>query len=56
MSRWASRGRWETPRVAMGWPKFGFDEWEDLEAAIAYAKMRGAADVILAGGSMGGRL
>jgi len=36
-----------------GMAKFGFDEWEDLEAAIAYAKMRGAADVILAGGSMG---
>ena len=39
-----------------GMAKFGLDEWEDLEAAIAYAKTRGAADVILAAGSMGGAI
>lgn len=39
-----------------GVAKFGADEWQDLEAAIAYAKTRGAADVILGGGSMGGAI
>ena len=39
-----------------GIAKFGLDEWEDLEAAIAYAKTRGAANVILAAGSMGGAI
>jgi hypothetical protein len=39
-----------------GVAKFGIDEWEDLEAAIAYAKTRGAADVILGAGSMGGAI
>jgi alpha-beta hydrolase superfamily lysophospholipase len=39
-----------------GLARFGADEWEDLEAAIAYARTRGAADVILGGGSMGGAI
>lgn len=39
-----------------GVAKFGADEWEDLEAAIAYARTRGAADVILGAGSMGGAI
>ena len=39
-----------------GTAKFGTDEWEDLEAAIVYAKARGAADVILGAGSMGGAI
>ncbi len=39
-----------------GMAKFGLDEWEDLEAAIVYAKTRGAADVILGAGSMGGAI
>lgn len=39
-----------------GVAKFGIDEWQDLEAAITYAKARGAADVILGGGSMGGAI
>lgn len=39
-----------------GYGHFGMDEWQDLEAAIAYARSRGAADVILGGGSMGGAI
>lgn len=39
-----------------GLAKFGADEWEDLEAAIAYARTRGAVDVILGAGSMGGAI
>ena len=39
-----------------GMAKFGIDEWEDLEAAIVYAKTRGAVDVILGAGSMGGAI
>lgn len=39
-----------------GVARFGMDEWQDLEAAITYAKARGAADVILGGGSMGGAI
>lgn len=39
-----------------GVAKFGIDEWEDLEAAIAYARSRGASDVILGAGSMGGAI
>lgn len=39
-----------------GMARFGVDEWEDLEAAIVYARSRGAADVILGAGSMGGAI
>jgi alpha-beta hydrolase superfamily lysophospholipase len=39
-----------------GIARFGMDEWQDLEAAIAYARTRGAADVILGAGSMGGAI
>lgn len=39
-----------------GIARFGTDEWQDLEAAIAYARSRGARDVILGGGSMGGAI
>ena len=39
-----------------GVAKFGADEWEDLEAAIAYARARGASDVVLGAGSMGGAI
>lgn len=39
-----------------GVAKFGVDEWQDLDAAIAYARSRGASDVILGGGSMGGAI
>jgi alpha-beta hydrolase superfamily lysophospholipase len=39
-----------------GVAKFGVDEWQDLEAAIAYARTRGAAGVVLGAGSMGGAI
>ncbi len=39
-----------------GYARFGADEWEDLEAAIAYARTKGATGVILGGGSMGGAI
>ena len=39
-----------------GVAKFGVDEWQDLEAAIAYARQRGATGVILGAGSMGGAI
>lgn len=39
-----------------GIARFGADEWQDLEAAIAYARTRGATDVILGAGSMGGAI
>jgi alpha-beta hydrolase superfamily lysophospholipase len=39
-----------------GLARFGADEWEDLEAAIAYARSRGATGVVLGGGSMGGAI
>ena len=39
-----------------GVAKFGVDEWEDLEAAIAYARSRGATGVVLGAGSMGGAI
>lgn len=39
-----------------GVAKFGIDEWQDLEAAITYARTRGATDVILGAGSMGGAI
>ena len=39
-----------------GLARFGADEWEDLAAAIAYAKTKGGTGVILGGGSMGGAI
>ena len=35
---------------------FGAEEWEDLEGAVRFALDRGAADVVLAGASMGGAI
>jgi alpha-beta hydrolase superfamily lysophospholipase len=35
---------------------FGVEEWEDLEGAVRFALDRGAADVVLAGASMGGAI
>jgi pimeloyl-ACP methyl ester carboxylesterase len=35
---------------------YGVSEWRDLEAAVAYAKGRGAKGVIIAGHSMGGAI
>ncbi|KQX56951.1 MULTISPECIES: alpha/beta hydrolase [unclassified Streptomyces] len=42
------------PRDAGGNRQFGDSEWRDLEAAVRYARTRGAADVVLYGFSMGG--
>lgn len=37
-----------------GLNRFGYAEWQDLEAAVAYALEQGAADVVLVGHSQGG--
>jgi uncharacterized protein len=37
-----------------GLNRFGYAEWEDVEAAVAYALDNGAADVVLVGHSQGG--
>ena len=42
------------PRSADGLRRWGATEWRDLEAATSFAVGRGAADVVLAGFSMGG--
>ena len=41
---------------ATGRYQLGHGEWEDIEAAITYARGRGARTVILAGYSMGGAI
>ena len=44
------------PASADGRYNYGRTEWEDLEAAVAFARANGAGDVILAGYSMGGAI
>lgn len=44
------------PASADGRYNYGRTEWEDLEAAVAFARANGARDVILAGYSMGGAI
>jgi hypothetical protein len=42
------------PEDPSGKLRYGLTEWEDLEAAVAYALGRGAEEVVLVGFSMGG--
>jgi pimeloyl-ACP methyl ester carboxylesterase len=46
----------DTGTLRDGYFGYGETEWPDLEAAIAFAGEKGAADVILAGNSMGGAI
>lgn len=48
------RGDGVAPAPDEGVGRFGAAEWEDVEAAVAWARERGAADVVLAGFSQGG--
>jgi uncharacterized protein len=42
------------PEDPDGMMRYGATEWEDLEAAVQYARAEGASDVVLIGASMGG--
>ena len=44
------------PSNPKGYYQFGAEEWEDLEAAVAFALTAGAGDVLLVGYSMGGAI
>lgn len=44
----------DQPAAPRGQYSYGRDEWEDLDAAIAYALGHGANDIVLVGFSMGG--
>ena len=44
------------PSNPEGYYRFGAEEWEDLEAAAAFALAAGAEDIILVGYSMGGAI
>jgi dienelactone hydrolase len=43
-----------TPQDPSGEYRYGETEWEDLDAAVAWAQARGATRVVLMGASMGG--
>lgn len=44
------------PVSPSGYYQFGADEWEDLDAAAAFALASGAKDLVLVGNSMGGAI
>lgn len=44
------------PRAHDRISRFGLDEWEDVDSAVAYALERGARSVVLGGISMGGAI
>jgi hypothetical protein len=44
------------PATADGLHGYGVSEWPDLEAAVDFARGKGAADVLLVGDSMGGAI
>ena len=44
------------PASPSGYYQFGADEWEDLDAAAAFALASGAQDLVLVGNSMGGAI
>ncbi len=46
----------EGPRTKDGYARLGATEWEDIEAALRFARERGARRVILFGYSMGGNI
>lgn len=46
----------EAPRSRSGTYALGATEWRDVDAAIGYARRRGAAHIILMGWSMGGAI
>lgn len=45
-----------SPQSADGYNHFGDTEWQDVKAAVAYAKEQGATDIRLYGDSLGGSL
>ena len=47
------RGDGQGPATPGGTTRLGLDEWEDVDAALAYAARHGAKQVIMAGWSMG---
>ncbi len=50
------RGDTGSPQSPDGYNHFGGTEWEDVKAAVAYAKEQGATDIRLYGDSLGGSL
>ena len=46
----------DVPPAPSGRYSYGRDEWEELDAAVAYALDRGASDIVLVGYSMGGAI
>ncbi|SJN44063.1 Secreted protein [Microbacterium esteraromaticum] len=47
------RGDGQGPATPAGTTRLGLDEWEDVDAALAYAARHGATRIIMAGWSMG---
>jgi pimeloyl-ACP methyl ester carboxylesterase len=44
------------PASPNGLYSYGRDEWEELDGAVAFARARGASDIVLVGYSMGGAI